>query len=170
MFDRLLALLVTPLQWAMNWFPRIAVLHQYEGGVRVYGDSVRTLKPGWYWWVPNVHEILTDNVVRKARATPDQLLLTLEGKRVRVGSVLVFRVVEIQRWLVENEDPDEAILTEAERVVREAITSGVEGDLTFLAREILEPAFGVEIERLAVTNFAETDAIDHSGINLVMTR
>lgn len=174
MFERFLAIFTKPIWWALDWVPQLARLHCYDGGVRVSGDRIKVLKPGFYWYVPNVHEVLTDNIVRKVRALEAQTLTTSDRKRVRVGAVLVFRVVDVERWIVHNENPDVSVLVEAERAVRSYVEARYfraivddPKDLTALGIEVLENSFGIEVERLTITNFAEVEAIDHSGIELI---
>jgi len=179
MISDLIGLLTKPIWWVLNWCPHVNILHVYDAGVRVRGENVVVLSPGWYWWIPNVHDILSDNVVRKARALDKQTLTTKDGEVVRVGAVLVFRVVDVVKWLVENEDPDNSLLTDAERCVRayvemndyEEIVGGGK-ELTEIAQEALGAAFGVQIERLAMSDFATTRAFDHSlgGIQFSMGR
>ena len=173
MLDSLIGLFTKPVWWVLDWIPHISVMHLYDKGVRVTGKRVKVLEPGWYWWIPNIHDILTDNVVRKARPLDKQTLTTANSIRVRVGAVLVFKVKKIVTWLVENEDPDHSLLVEAERCVRKYVEEsdyddivGGSKELTEIAQQEMADAFGVEIERLAMTDFAETRAIDHSGINI----
>lgn len=177
MIDSLIGLFTKPIWWALGWFPHVGRIHRYDRAVRVSGPKVSVIEPGWYWWVPNIQDILSDNVVRKARALDKQTLTTKDGYVVRVGAVLVFKVTDIVKWLIENEDPDNSLLVEAERCVRFYVESNEYEDLleaskelTYIATSELAEAFGVRVERLAMTDFATTRALDHSGISLSISQ
>jgi len=79
----------------------------------------------WVPWLvewllfPRWSECYTDNIKRKVIDLPKQVLTTKDGKRVRVGGVFVYHIRDIEKWIIENEDPESGVLIEAERVVRE---------------------------------------------------
>lgn len=166
MITQLISIFTRPVWWVLNWVPRIGRLHCYQGGVKVTGRTVKVLGT-WYWFIPNVSEVFQDNVVRKARALDKQTLTTKDDVTVRVGGVLVFTVADVVTWLIENEHPDTSLLVEAERAVRRFVEAHTydelrsdQRDLTPMGQAVLAGPFGVDIERLAMTDFARTTARD----------
>jgi len=166
------------LLWLLSWMPHAARCPVHEGGVKISGAKVRTIGPGWYWWVPRFTEVFTDNVKRKVIDLPEQLLTTKDDCRVRAGGILIYHISNIERWLVENESPEHGVQVQAARVLREWVKARDFGDvqafnpdkrkedeLTRLAQSEVGQDFGVRIDQLALASFAETDATDlhHSG-------
>lgn len=166
------------IKWVCGWFPRFSRLHVFQGGVKIGGNKVVELKPGFVIWIPHFSDVYVDNVKRKVVVLQDQLLTTKDGLRVRVGGLLVYHITNISTWLVENEDPDHGLLNEAGRVLREwvkaksfaeiqdyAPSKRGEDELTRLAQSEMGTDFGVRVRQLSMTSFAETNATDlnHSG-------
>jgi len=169
------------LLWLLSWLPHAARLPVHEGGVKISGQKVREIKPGWYWWVPRFTECFTDNVKRKVIELPEQLLTTGDGKRVRAGGIMAYHIRNVTTWLVENEAPEHGVQAEAARVLREwvkartfddvqAFKPAKRGDdeLTKLAQSEMGSDFGVHIRSLGLASFAETAATDlhHSGLDV----
>lgn len=166
------------LLWLLSWLPHAARLPVHEGGVKISGRRVREIKPGWFWWCPRFTEVFSDNVKRKVIDLPEQLLTTKDDCRVRAGGIMIYHITNIERWLVENEDPEHGVKVQASRVLREWVKDRqfadvqkfkpgkrTEDQLTRMAQAELGVDFGVRIEQLALASFAETDAasLHHSG-------
>lgn len=175
MLEPLVSIFTTPVHWTLNWLPHIDRLHVHEGGVAISGRKVRKLKHGTYLWIPNLTEVFTDNVKRKSRALENQTLTTSDEKTVRVGGVLEFSVENIVTWLVENEDPEQSLLVQAGRVLRQWIEQNDfarihefnpekrrDDELTRLAQTELGTSFGVRVRLLGISDFAMTTARDFS--------
>ena len=167
------------LLWLLSWLPHAARMPVHEGGVKISGKKVKALGPGWYWWVPRFTEVYVDNVKRKSVDLPEQLLTTKDDQRVRAGGVFVYHITNVERWLVDNEGPEDGIQTQAARVLREWVKARTfddvqafqpkkrgDDELTRLAQNELGTDFGVRIEQLGLASFAVTDATDlhHSGL------
>jgi hypothetical protein len=175
MLEPLISLITDPAHWTLNWIPHMARLPVHEGGVKISGARVKKLEHGMYYWIPNLTLIFTDNVKRKSRALENQTLTTSDEKTVRVGGVLEFSVENIVTWLVENEDPDQALLVQAGRVLRQWVEKNRferihefnpdkrrDDELTRLAQAELGSSFGVRVRLLGMSDFAMTQARDFS--------
>lgn len=167
------------LGWLLSWLPWGARLPVHEGGVKISGEKVAEIKPGWYFWVPRFTEVFTENVKRKVIELPEQLLTTRDGKRVRAGGVMAYHITNVVTWLVENEDPEHGVQVEAARVLRDWVKAREfadvqaydpkkrgEDELTRAAQNAFGADFGVYVRQLGLASFAETDATDlhHSGL------
>lgn len=168
-------LLVT---WCVSWLPTRERMPAHGRGVLISGPKVTAIEPGTYWYWPRWAEALTDNVKRKVQDLPKQTLTTNDGKRVRLGGVLVYHITNIETWLVENENAEHGVQVDAKRVLRDFVrthsfeeiqdykptTRGAD-DLTRDAQAELGSDFGIRIRSLGLAEFCETDATDlyHSG-------
>lgn len=164
--------------------PRRGRLGVHEGGAKVTGKKVTELKPGTYWWNRRWSEVFDCNIKRKVCNLPEQTLTTSDSQRVRVGGILIYHITNVVAWLVENEDPEHGIETDAARVLRDFIRSKTfdevqgyspakrgEDDLTKDAQGELGQVFGVRIRHLGMVSFVKTRAIDltHSGMLAMLT-
>jgi regulator of protease activity HflC (stomatin/prohibitin superfamily) len=147
-------------------FPHLIIVKKIEGGVKfVRGKHVKILKPGLRWYWPLVTEQEVVPVVRQVTNLSTQTLMTKDGKTVIASAVIVYRVSDIEAFLVENHDADEAIGEVAIAALRDAIADEDLEDLrknfrnkidTRLTKEVmgsLKP-FGVEVESVRLTSFA----------------
>lgn len=162
--------------WVIAWcIPAMKMVEATDMGVKITGDKVKLLQPGRHLWHQQLSSVYTANVMRQTEPLADQLLTTKDGKRVRVGGVLVYRITDALKWLIENEDSAEAVKQVVAHALREVIiTTDFEDmqqarakkrdELTRSAQEMLG-MFGVRVEYLRLTTFAESDARDlhHSG-------
>lgn len=161
------------IDWAVSWLPSRGRLHVHEGGVKVTGESVNILKHGTYWYFPRWSEIFTDNIKRKVIALPEQTVTTQDGVSVRVGGVLIYHIKDIQKWLIENEDPEYAVQIDSCRILRDFVTERAflniqsyrpdrrgTDILTKEAQGAVGIEFGIHIRYLGFTSFAKTRALD----------
>lgn len=166
------------IDWCVSWFPTRGRCPGHELGIKVTGRKVTEIKPGTYWYLGRWSEVFTDNVMRKVREPEDQVLTTRDTRRVRVGGVLIYHITNITQWLYKNEDPDDGVLVEAARVLKKFVqshefeevrahepTGRNDDELTRTAQAELGTSFGIRVERLSFTNFAETEAreLHHTG-------
>ena len=94
----------------ISFFPHLIIVKKIESGVKfVRGKHVKILKPGlrWYWPLVTEQEVVV--VVRQVTNLAPQTLMTKDGKTVIASAVVVYRVSNIEAFLVENHDADEAI-------------------------------------------------------------
>lgn len=175
--------------WAISWvFPQMVHVRSDQRGVLVNGRKSRVVPPGHVWFWRNWSTLFVETIARRAPEMGDQPLTTQDDSTVRVGGVLVYTIEDVQKWILENEDPEHGLLVEASRVIRDYVVEHsfeeVQGlaardedddeddELTAEARLQLEGAFGVRVHRLGLTAFAEARVMDlnHCGsaINVEM--
>jgi len=166
------------ITWVLSWLPKRGRLGVHQGGVKIKGNEVTVLEPGTYWWNVRWSEVLDAHVRTQTVDLCDQLLTTADGKRVRAGGILVFNISNIETWLVDNVDSDNALLAACARVIRDYVVQSNFDDLqtpssrlrrddnlTKTAQAELGARFGVRIHYLGLGSFATTRAIDlyHAG-------
>lgn len=166
------------VHWTISWcIPEYGVIEAQELGVKVTGPKVTELKPGGYWKHRQRTTVYTANVKRVVREPADVIATTKDGKSVRVGIAMAYIITNIRTWLIDNEDAEEGLLVDAQRVVLKyvrmhdfaEIQDHDEDDLTKFAQKELGRYFGVQIRQLGITTFVETECKDlnHSGIDSV---
>lgn len=151
---------------AKSFCPHLIIVKRTEGGVKfVHGHKVKVLKPGlrWYWPLVTDYEIVP--VVRQVLNLLPQTLLTDDGKTVIASTVIIYRVADVEAFLVENHDADEAIAEVAVAALRDAIVEEtldglqknnrkkIDNRLTKQAETMLS-LFGVEVEAVKLKSFA----------------
>lgn len=162
--------------WAVDWCSfNYGRIHPHEGGVKVAGDNPPVeLKPGHYWYHDRLHKVYVDNVKRKVRDLPVLTITTKDGFSARIQGVIIFHITNIVTWLIENEEPDDALLTDATRVFTSWARTQTfdelcawnpdrrkEDDLTRLAQAEMGQDFGVRVRHLGIINGpVETTARD----------
>lgn len=174
--------------WLVSWvFPQQGMIDRTEMGVLIRGNYVKVLKPGPYWHWVRWSDVYVDNIVRKVREMQDQVLTTADGITVRAGGVLVFEITDIRTWIVKNEDPEQGLLVDAQRVLRDFVKASTfeeiqdfepevldededaDDPLTKRTRSELNDYFGVYVRQLGLTVFAETEARDHNHTGSAFT-
>ncbi len=162
------------VHWIVSWcVPDYGIIEAQEEGVKVTGAKVTVLKPGGFWQHSARTTVYKANVKRAVREPADVNATTKDGCTVRVGISLAFTVNNIKTWLIENEDAEQGLLVDVQRVVLkfvrkhsfDEIQDHDEEQLTKLAQKELGRYFGVNIKQLGITTFAETELRDlnHSG-------
>jgi regulator of protease activity HflC (stomatin/prohibitin superfamily) len=163
----------------LEFVPRRVIVRATHGGIRFgpRGGSTE-LKPGWHIWWPLIHEIDLIPVARQTINTSTQALMTLDGKQVVVGGVIIYRVNNVVQAIgKQNYDLDETVNDIFQAAIVEVITSWtsekllkeingkVEEDLTDTCRKQLR-CFGVYVSRAALTDYSECRSLNLLGINL----
>lgn len=162
------------VHWIISWcVPDYGMIEAQERGVKVTGAKVTELEPGGYWMHAARTTVYKDNVRRKVREPSDVVATTKDGCTVRVGISLAFVISNIKTWLMDNEDAEQGLLVDVQRVVLKFIRTHDfaeiqdhdEEALTKLAQKELGRYFGVQVKGLGITTFAETELRDlnHSG-------
>ena len=149
-------------------------------GVKIKGSEVFVLKPGTYWWNARWSEVYEENVRPRSTDLCDQLLTTKDGLRVRAGGVLRWGITNIETWLVNNDSPEQSLLVDAGRVIREHVVEHTFEELqspsarlrrsdamTKEAQRELGASYGVRIQHLRLSTFARTNGLDiyHAGVS-----
>lgn len=162
------------VHWIISWcVPDYGIIEAHERGVKVTGKRVTELSPGGYWQHSARTTVYKDNIKRKVREPADVIATTKDGSTVRVGISFAFTIVNIKTWLMENEDAEQGLLVDVQRVVLNFVRQHTfeeiqahDGDkITKLAQKELGRYFGVQVKQLGITTFAETECRDlnHSG-------
>jgi hypothetical protein len=162
------------VHWIISWcVPDYGMIEAQEEGVKVTGSRVRELKPGGYWMHSARTTVYKANVKRVVREPADVIATTKDEMSVRVGISLAFRISNIKTWLIENEDSEQGLLIDAQRVILGYVRKHTfaeiqdhdEVQLTKLAQKELGRYFGVQVTQLGITTFVETECKDlnHSG-------
>lgn len=162
------------VHWVKSWcVPDYEMIEAHEMAVKVTGAKVTVLEPGGTWMHSARTTIYKDNIRRKVREPSDVVATTQDGTTVRVGISLAFVISNIETWLMANEDAEQGLLVDVQRVVLKFVRSHTfeqiqdldEEALTKLAQKELGRYFGVQVKGLGVTTFAETELRDlnHSG-------
>jgi len=164
--------------------PCHGIIEATERGVKITGGRVIQLDPGDYFYHSPRTQVYVENVKRKVREPADVIVVTKEtvtangetledSATLRVGISLAFTITNITTWLVENEDAEQGLLLDVQRVVLKYARARTyqeflehdEADLTKFAQKELGRYFGVQIKQLGLTSIAETECRDlnHTG-------
>ena len=153
----------------LQLFPRIRIIRATHGGIKwVRGKHVYPLGPGLHVWWPLTTDIEVIVTARQTLAIPDQVMVTKDGRRVAVKTLVVYRISDIVRAIGRvNWDVDTTINDLAQSAVARVISththdqilSGIQDDtlteaLTQETRHELRQ-FGVYITRCKLVDFAE---------------
>lgn len=106
-FDRLMDW----LQAGIAHFQFMFVIDPYEEGVVVrLGKYHRTIGPGWHFMIPfGVEEVLKDTVVRTTSYLEVQSITSADYQPVNLNAVIVYKIGNIKRWLLEVDDAETAV-------------------------------------------------------------
>ena len=153
-------------QFFISFFPHLLIVQKTEGGVKfVRGKHVKVLEPGLRWWWPLVTTQEVVPVVRQVINLAPQTLMTQDGITVIASAVIIYRVEDVEAFLVENHDADEAIAEVAVASLRDAIVGETLADLQKNTRKKIDGrltkqavaalhSFGVRVEAVKLTSFA----------------
>lgn len=164
------------LTWVADWLPRPRIVCLNEGGVQFwFGSRVRVVKPGWRLDWPAIATLEIIPVARQVLNLEPSTLTTADGHAVIAGGVVIFKVADVRKYLVDNIDADEGIAEAARMALRDAVVGKsfqeiqesdgrkkVDTRLTAAAQATLEP-FGVSVERLSLTDFAKAQVLNVVG-------
>ena len=121
MLDRLIDVLVEFIGLFQIWF----YIDEYEEGIVLRcGKFNRVVKPGFRWILPfSVEEVLVDNVVPTTTALGVQSLHTLDDKHINIECVLLWKITDIRKVLLEVEDADDVLVDISTGCIAEMVTS-----------------------------------------------
>ena len=152
-----------------KFIPHILIIRATHGGVAwKRGKHVRLLVPGLHLWWPLTTEVEVIVTARQTLAIPDQVMVTKDGKKVVVKTLVVYRIPDPVRAIGKlNWDCDTTIndLTQSAvvRVVAthdyDEIMAGIRDEsltktLTKETRRELRQ-FGVHVTRCKLVDFAD---------------
>ena len=153
-FDRILDW----IEAGIAHFQFMFVLDPYEEGVVVrLGKYHRTVGPGWHFMLPfGIEEVMSETVVRTTSYLEVQSITSADGKSVNINAVIVYKIGNIKRWLLEVDDAEEALQDMTYGLITELAEECTWG-------EILDPQFMVDVTELvkqeAITWGARVEAV-----------
>lgn len=102
MFDRIFDFITA----VWEWFIPFIIIDIYEMGVVLrFGKPVRVIKPGLRWLIPlGIEKCKFETVVRQTSYLDPQSLTSEDGKSVTISAILVYEIIDIQKFLCEIED------------------------------------------------------------------
>ena len=94
-----------------DWFNPLFIIDEFEEGVVLrFGKYHRTVKPGLHWMYPcSIEDYLKDTVVRTTSYLDVQSLTTRDGKHINSSPVIIYKIGNIKRWLLEVDDAEDAL-------------------------------------------------------------
>lgn len=134
-------------------FQFMFVIDPYEEAVIVrLGKYQRTVGAGWHWMLPfGIEEIMKETVVRTTSYLEVQSITSADDYPVNINAVIVYKIGNIKRWLLEVDDAETAL---------HDMTYGIITELAeeWLWEDIMKPAFMRE-----VTERVKAEAITWGG-------
>ena len=121
LFDHLWMLILDIWDWLIPF----EVITEYEQAVVLrWGVHTRTVGPGFRWhWPFGIEEIREDTVVRRAAYGDVQSCDSKDGIPVNISPIVVFKVGNIKRWLLEVDDAEDALLDVTYGILEEHVTN-----------------------------------------------
>ena len=139
MFERVFDLIETIWWWLMPF----EVVDQYDMAVVLrWGIYSRTVGPGFRWMLPfGIEEMFEDTVVRTTSYLDVQSITSKDGMSVNIGAILVYKIGNIKRWMLEVDDAEEALHDVTYGLITELAETKSWGD-------IMKPEFMEEVTEL----------------------
>lgn len=102
------------MDWLENlvgYFQFLFVIDEYEAGVVLrFGKYSRTVNPGLHWIIPfGIEEVMKTTVVRRTSYLDVQSITSKDGKPVNSSPVVIYKIGNVKRWLLEVDDAEEAL-------------------------------------------------------------
>jgi regulator of protease activity HflC (stomatin/prohibitin superfamily) len=150
-------------------FPRIYFVHCNEAHVTMVASREPTLHRSWYFIWPLITTAYEVPMNRRTLDIESQSLESKDGKGFVVDGTLAFTILDPIQFAVLNFEPDESLLRDAERVLRDVLTGlswsniqsdpeGIAEDCGTLASDLLSEQYGIEIEYFCTTNLIRARA------------
>jgi regulator of protease activity HflC (stomatin/prohibitin superfamily) len=152
-----------------KFIPHILIVRATHGGVKwVRGHKIKPMQPGLHFYWPLTTEVEVIVTARQTLAIPDQVLITKDGKKVTVKTLVVYKIRDVVQAVGKaNWDVDTTIndLTQS-AVVRviathtyDEIMHGIADEtitqtLTHATRRELRQ-YGVHVCRCKLVDFAD---------------
>lgn len=164
------------IDFLVSFLPTWVIIRKNEKAVKFPGGrGCKVLEPGVRWYWPAFTEVEGPiPVVRQVMNTSTLTLLTRDGREVIAEGVAVYTIEDVESYLVDTHDADQAIEEMVSAAIRDVITSKdlseiqansrktTDNALTREARELVQD-FGVEIEYVRLTNFSTAKALNCIG-------
>ena len=131
------------IEYMIAYFQFLFVIDQYDMGVVLrFGVYNRTVGPGLHLIAPfGIEESMEDTVVRTTSYLETQTVTSSDGKSVNITAILVYKIGNIKRWLLEVDDAEDAL---------HDMTYGIISELAEQRtwQEIMKPLFMEEVTEL----------------------
>jgi len=169
------------MTWLGSWIPRVQIIRYSEAGIRYrHGKDISIINPGIIVYWPIFTEIEFINVKRQVLNLRTQLLTTVDKQTVVASGLVVYRINDVQVYLVENHDADAGIHEVTTAIIRRVLidksfdeiqtersADKLDKHLTSDARKVLK-SFGISVEAVRLTDFAKAFALSHAGDGLTI--
>jgi regulator of protease activity HflC (stomatin/prohibitin superfamily) len=176
MLDRLIDLITE----FISLFQIYTFIDEYERGVVLRcGKYNRTVGPGWTWILPlNLEQVLVDNVVPTTTELGVQSLHTKDGYHINIQGVLLWKITDIRKILIDVEDADDALTDAATGIISDMVAendwdeirgAGFSRRLKSLIQEQARE-WGIRVMKVYISDCSKTRAVRmwHEGISLEM--
>lgn len=169
-------LLVSLFQICTSFIPRLLHITEDMRGIRMMGASHTLLVPGYYYYIPLIHEVRTCFITRQEIDLPEQILTTTNGDTVLASLSIVYRIHGVIKALINTQDYTSTVTEVAQRAVSEIIgTSTTEEALCYndqfydllietTQKDLLD--YGLKIDQAFFTSIALTSSYHLTGVYL----
>jgi regulator of protease activity HflC (stomatin/prohibitin superfamily) len=111
------------IEWLASWLPRPELVQSNECWVRFGPWKTKAAQgPAVPWSIPALQEISSTSTARQVLDTAPQTLTTADGASVAVAATVLYRVVDPQKFLVENYEAEDAVADVCEIAVWDLVT------------------------------------------------
>jgi len=147
--------------------PLFTVKAYEEGVVLRAGPFKKIVKPGIYFKIPFIDEVIKDCVTTTTLTLPAQSLTTNDGVAVVVKGMIKYRITEIKVFLLDVSDVRDALSDTTQGVIAGLVTSNkwadlqtqeIDNTITKKAR-VKAKKYGIEIEEVTLTDKTATRSI-----------
>lgn len=164
MFDKLIDVLVQI--WDKIW--PIHIVKQYENGVHLRnGKVLRVVEPGMWFKFPYFDEIHSEVVVITTLKTNAQSVITKDGKKVVVKSMIKYKSSDVSKFYTDVYDAKDAMVDTTMGWIRklikdysfqEIMDADVDNEITKKVRADVKK-WGIEITSITLTDLSQANSI-----------
>lgn len=159
----------------LKFFPRVWYCPMYVGGVLfIRGTKIKPFTGGCVIWWPFWTSMLTCPIVRQVMDIEPQTMTTRDGKSVIIAGVCSYTITDHERYLTENYQAEHSLDEAVAACLREVVVGKDWGEIQANDRKTTDNAlgraaggmlkeFGVSVERVRLTSFAQAKVINIIG-------
>lgn len=164
--------------WFGAFIPTWVLVRATEGAVKFLPKGLtKVLGPGIHWYWPVTTEMDVQPVVRQVLNTDAQTLMTKDNHPVYIAGLVVYTVVDLHKFLVENYDAEANLSDLVQTAIRRSIVSknfqtiqegraDIDNRLTSDVQKILTD-FGILVEAARLTDFSKARVTNVVGGGLI---
>lgn len=165
-------------QWVVNWLPHVGICRKTHGGVKfVRGRHVKEIHPGLYLWWPITTEVELTETAQQTLNLTAQKLTTKDGRTILIDVVVIYRVEDVQKALVDTADYEstacdvaleattEIVIDRTFKELHDNLCDKVGTAITLRCRTYLKE-FGLAVKKCRVSDFAETNVYCVDGLDI----